>query len=137
MLQGGRSRVRFPMRSLNLSRYGPGVDSASNRNEYQKSSWGKGRPVRKANNLTSIYEPIVEKMWESRRLTNLWASEVCYRDSFTFLKHESHAKRRPQQFFVAAGTSLTSSNDRGTHRQTHKHMHPTILLLLCMYSLPR
>jgi hypothetical protein len=37
MLQGGRSRVRFPM----------SLDSASNRNEYQESSWGVkgGRPV--------------------------------------------------------------------------------------------
>jgi hypothetical protein len=23
-------------------------------------------------------------MWEPRRLTNLWASTACYRDSFTF-----------------------------------------------------
>jgi len=43
-LQVGRSRVRFPMVSLDffsLTRsfrphYGPGVDSASNRNEYQE-----------------------------------------------------------------------------------------------------
>jgi hypothetical protein len=42
------------------SHYGPGVDSASNRNEYQESSWGKGgRPARKADNLTAICEPIV------------------------------------------------------------------------------
>jgi hypothetical protein len=47
MLQAGRSRVRFPMRSLDFSidlilqaHYDPGVDSASNRNEYQESSWG-------------------------------------------------------------------------------------------------
>jgi hypothetical protein len=40
--------------------YGPGVDSASNRNEYQESSWvGKWRPARKADNLTAISEPIV------------------------------------------------------------------------------
>jgi hypothetical protein len=39
--------------------YGPGVDSASNRNEYQEYSGGKGRPARKADNLTAIYEPIV------------------------------------------------------------------------------
>jgi hypothetical protein len=45
----------------------------------------KGRPVRKADNLTAIYEPIVQKMWEPRRLTTLWASTECYRDSFTFL----------------------------------------------------
>jgi hypothetical protein len=35
-LQTGMSRVRFPMVSLDFfrSHYGPGVDSASNRNEY-------------------------------------------------------------------------------------------------------
>jgi hypothetical protein len=39
--------------------YGPGVDSASSRNEYQESSWGKGRLARKADNLTVICESIV------------------------------------------------------------------------------
>jgi hypothetical protein len=43
--------------------YGPGMDSASNRNEYQECSWnilgGKGRLERKADNLTAIYEPTV------------------------------------------------------------------------------
>jgi hypothetical protein len=39
---------------------GPGVDLASDRNEYQESSWGgKGKPVREADNLTAICEPIV------------------------------------------------------------------------------
>jgi hypothetical protein len=48
MLQAGRSRVRFPLWSLDFFQltlylqphYGSGVDSASNRNEYQESSWG-------------------------------------------------------------------------------------------------
>jgi len=42
-LQAGRSRVRFPMVSLEFfidiilpAAYGPGVDSASNKNEYQE-----------------------------------------------------------------------------------------------------
>jgi hypothetical protein len=42
MLQAGRSRVRVPMRwnfSSFQPHYGPGVDSASNRNEYQEPSW--------------------------------------------------------------------------------------------------
>jgi hypothetical protein len=41
--------------------YGPGVDLASNRNEYQKYSWGvKGaRPACKADKLTAICEPTV------------------------------------------------------------------------------
>jgi hypothetical protein len=46
---------------------------------------GKGQTAHKANNLTAICEPIVWKMWEPRRLTALWASAVCYRDSFTLL----------------------------------------------------
>jgi hypothetical protein len=51
MLQAGRSQVRVPMR-WNISSfqpyYGPGVDSTSNRNEYQEPSWGVkgGRRVR-------------------------------------------------------------------------------------------
>jgi hypothetical protein len=43
-LQAGRSRVRFPMKSLDFSidlilqpHHGSGVDSASNINEYQES----------------------------------------------------------------------------------------------------
>jgi hypothetical protein len=51
MLQAGRSRVRVSMRwnfSSFKPHYGPGVDSASNRNEYQEPSWGVkgGRRVR-------------------------------------------------------------------------------------------
>jgi hypothetical protein len=42
---------------------------------------GKGRPARKADNLTAICEPTVLKMWEPRRLTTLSASTACYRDS--------------------------------------------------------
>jgi hypothetical protein len=42
-----------------------------------------GRPVRRADNLTAICEPIVYKMWAPRRLTPLCASTAGYRDSFT------------------------------------------------------
>jgi hypothetical protein len=38
---------------------------------------GKGRPARKADNLTAICEPNVCKLWEPQPLTTL-------RDSFTF-----------------------------------------------------
>jgi hypothetical protein len=34
---------------------------------------GKGRPAHKTDNFTAIYEPIVYKMWEPRRLRTLWA----------------------------------------------------------------
>jgi hypothetical protein len=32
---------------------------------------GKGRPARKADNLTAIYEPIVCKMWDPRCLNHM------------------------------------------------------------------
>jgi hypothetical protein len=62
MLQAGRSRFRIPMRWTTESfqpHYSPGVDSAATRNEYKESAWGKGWPVRKADNLTAIYKPTV------------------------------------------------------------------------------
>jgi hypothetical protein len=46
----------------------------------------KGRVARKADNLTAVSEPIVQKMWELRRLTGLWASTACNWDRFTHLK---------------------------------------------------
>jgi hypothetical protein len=45
---------------------------------------GKGRLAHKADNLTAICEPFVYKIWNPGRLTTLWASTACYRDSFTF-----------------------------------------------------
>jgi hypothetical protein len=50
----------------------------------------KGRPARRADNLTVIYEPSVYKMWEPRRLTTLWAFMATYRHSFTLLAAGSH-----------------------------------------------
>jgi hypothetical protein len=43
-----------------------------------------GRRVR-LDDLTTICQPIVYKMWEPRRLTNRLAPTAYYRDSFTFL----------------------------------------------------
>jgi hypothetical protein len=61
MLQAGRSRVHISMRSLDFfffsiyltqPHYGPGVDSASNRNKYQKMFLAsEALPARKADNL--------------------------------------------------------------------------------------
>jgi hypothetical protein len=45
---------------------------------------GEGLPARNADNPTAICEPIVQKMWESRRVTTLWACTACYRDSLTY-----------------------------------------------------
>jgi hypothetical protein len=43
----------------------------------------KERLARKADNITAICEPIVQKMWELRRLTTLWALTASCRNSFT------------------------------------------------------
>jgi hypothetical protein len=69
MLQVGRSRVRFPMRSLDFSIYVI----------LPAALWPW--PARKADNLTAICEPIIWEMRGHRRLTILWAFTACYRDS--------------------------------------------------------
>ena len=45
------------------SHYGSGIDSTSNRNEYQEHFLGVKRPVRKADNLTTILYRCNE-IWE-------------------------------------------------------------------------
>jgi hypothetical protein len=40
---------------------------------------GKGRPARKADNLTAICEPTLYKMWELQHPTTLWVSTARYR----------------------------------------------------------
>jgi hypothetical protein len=55
--------------------YGPGVDSASNGNDYKRIYLGRGkaRPAHKSDNLFAICEPIVYKIWDPRHLTTLSA----------------------------------------------------------------
>jgi hypothetical protein len=79
MLQAGRSRFIFPMRSLDIfnlpnpSSRTMALGSTQPLTEMSTRNFpgGKGRPARKADNLTAICEPIVLKMWELRRLTTL------------------------------------------------------------------
>jgi predicted transglutaminase-like protease len=50
----------------------------------------RGRPVRRADNLTAICEPIVQTMWNPQHVTTLWSSRSCYGDSFTLLYFYCH-----------------------------------------------
>jgi hypothetical protein len=52
---------------------------------------GKGRQAGKADNLTAICQPIVQKMREPRRLTTLWNSTASFRDSFILFSPELYA----------------------------------------------
>jgi hypothetical protein len=84
MIQAERSRVRFLMRSLNVSidlilavalrPWGSiqPLKVMSTRN----LPGGKGLPARRAD-VTAICELIAKKMWESGCLTTLWASTAC------------------------------------------------------------
>jgi hypothetical protein len=42
----------------------------------------KGRLAHKPDNLTAICEQTAYKLWESRRLRNLWVPTACYWDRF-------------------------------------------------------
>jgi hypothetical protein len=77
-----------------------------------------GRPARKADNLTAICEPIVRKMWEPRRLINLWASASHYRDSFLYLTElwaltesaSENINRNRHETFQACGSVYVHQN---------------------------
>jgi hypothetical protein len=93
MLQAGRSRVVFPIRSLefffnlpNLSSHTMALGSIQPLTEMSTTNFpgGKERPARKADKFTAILELIDWKLWEPRRLTTLWTFTDCYRDSFAF-----------------------------------------------------
>jgi hypothetical protein len=45
----------------------------------------KGRAARKAENLTTICESNVYKMWKPRRLITLWASTAYYRVALPYV----------------------------------------------------
>jgi hypothetical protein len=83
-LHDGRLRVRFPMRSLDLSialtLWADPASEISTRNILRC----RGQPACKSDNITAICELAVWKMWEPRRLRTLRASTACYMDSCVF-----------------------------------------------------
>jgi hypothetical protein len=118
MLQPGRSWVWFPLMSLdffcwpNYSIRTMALGSTQPLTEMSTRNLpgSKGWQAHKADNLTTICERTVYKMWEPRRLTALWTSMACYGDSFTFYLSEKYSKMK------AWGQILKSS-----YAKNHKH----------------
>jgi hypothetical protein len=69
------------------------------------------RNIPRGDNLTAIYEPIIWKIWEPRRLTTLWTSTVC----FTFFYWFS----RPNANYEV-GTGKERGKQTHTNKQTTK-----------------
>ena len=85
-LQAGRSRGRFPMVSLEFFRphFGPGVDSASNRNKYQEYFLvGKGLRCVGLTTLLSSCAGFLE-IWDRQPPATLRVCPDLYRNCFTF-----------------------------------------------------
>jgi hypothetical protein len=104
----GRSRVHYPMRSLDIFSWpNPSSSTMALRSTQPLTEMstrnlplGIGRPARKADNLTAICEPIVKKMWEPRRVTTLWVSTACYSDSFAFFTFLHMEKCLKLEFYL-------------------------------------
>jgi hypothetical protein len=89
-----------------------------------------GRPVRKADNLTAICEPIVWKKQKTRRLTNLRASTACYRDSFKFFYQHNYPTFDMFYFTLHISTPTVESSIGITVFQNISLLNPCTLVLL-------
>jgi hypothetical protein len=62
----------------------PGLTQPLTKMSTRNLPGGRGLPAHKADNLTAICEPTVQKMWKPRHLTSLSASMACYSNRFNF-----------------------------------------------------
>jgi hypothetical protein len=90
VLEPRRSRVQSPMMQLDSFNWPHSsnstmvLGSTKTLTEMGTSNFrgGKRWPARKADKRSAICEPIVWKLWEPLRVTNLWDPMVCYRARF-------------------------------------------------------
>jgi hypothetical protein len=79
MLQGGRSRIRVTMKSLNfISLPNPSSRTMALGVRQPLTEMSTIKPV-KADNLTAMGDRIVLTMWDPQERTPLKASTACYR----------------------------------------------------------
>jgi hypothetical protein len=95
--------------------------------------------VCKADNLTAICEPIVQKMWKPRCLTTLWDFTACYRDSFTFFilrlllmnglaSHSAECQIQPMLTVLLVEEHYGTGSLSGTVFPEHAHFNHVDLL---------
>jgi hypothetical protein len=109
MTQIGRSRVRFPA-SLNLSIPNPSSCTMTLASTQPLTGIStrtlpcdKPRPAIIGSRFVAIYEAIVWKMWQPRRLIILWASTACGGDNLIFINTDQFWKiqKRTEQPHIA------------------------------------
>jgi hypothetical protein len=80
--------------------------------------------MHEAVNLTDICEPIVYTMWDPQKSCNsIWASMVCYRNSFTFYLRLSDLFQTANWFLPRGSitTAVQHTNTRVTQYTYHIH----------------
>jgi hypothetical protein len=78
-----------------------------------------------ADNLTAICEPTVYIMWEPQRLTTLWASTACYRDSFFYLHN------RRGFMIMCCYLTVCVCYDLTTQQLSHNYIGASVCSNLC------
>jgi hypothetical protein len=104
-------------------------------------SGGKGRSALKADNLTAIYEPIVLKMWEPRRLTTVWVSTALTGIALTFFFTTLYGSwpllwRFRNSKFFQGGFVHPTPNPPAWNTRDYTSFGPSILICLGWMALP-
>jgi hypothetical protein len=115
MLQAGRPPVRVSIRwifSIHLifqPHYGPGLDSASNRDEYQESSWGVkgGRRVRLTNLSPSVSRSSKEKCVSLDVLQSYGSSRPVTGIALHIFMYTSSVRQALQKIIVSVSVKIS------------------------------
>jgi hypothetical protein len=82
------------------------------------------RPVLEDDNLTAIFEPIVQLLWDPQHLTTPYASTACYGNIFTLRTIKNTAKVVPSSpiLFALVMEAIRSSETSVLTRATRRNI---------------